>query len=95
MCLLGLHGGFAAIQVRHECPITRVRQALRDAADLVVETPPLLDHDDARCRARPRWFDAPRFDPAGLAPRRFGPLRFDPRRFDQIALDGLTVGAME
>mmetsp|Transcript_21584 Transcript_21584/g.51159 ORF Transcript_21584/g.51159 Transcript_21584/m.51159 type:complete len:251 (-) Transcript_21584:430-1182(-) len=44
--LLGLDGALPAVEVRHQGREAGAGEALGHAADLVVQAPPLLDHDD-------------------------------------------------
>jgi hypothetical protein len=41
-----LDRALAAVEVGHERQITRLREAVGHAANLVVQAPPFLDHDD-------------------------------------------------
>jgi len=48
MCLFGLRSGLPPVEIRHESAITRGGQAIRDAANLIVDSPPFLNDDDRR-----------------------------------------------
>jgi hypothetical protein len=50
---VGLGGYPAFVKIRRQRIVASAGKPVGDPADLVVETPPLLDHDDARA-ALPR-----------------------------------------
>jgi hypothetical protein len=62
--LLGLDRAPAAVQVGHQGGVAGLGQAIGHAADLRVQAPPLLDHDDGRPagRGRPGGFGQVAFD---------------------------------
>ena len=43
------HRRFPAKKIRHQRQITGLREPVRHAANLVVQTPPLLNHNDGGC----------------------------------------------
>ena len=52
--LFRLHGFLAAIEIRHERPVSRCGELVRNPLDLIVEAPPLLDNHDTRRTVAPR-----------------------------------------
>jgi len=68
--LVCLQRDLAAIQVGHQRAITRRRELVRHAADLVVQTPPLLDHNDARRACRRGGFGEIAVDACAIGPRK-------------------------
>ncbi len=45
----GLYRRLAAVQVGNQCGVAGGGKAVGNTADLVVQPPPFLDHDQARC----------------------------------------------